>query len=432
MGFFDKMKLAVGVGGAKVELQLNPGAVAFGGFARGQVVLKGGKADQKCNLIEARLDRIETVRTQVEGRMVDREQVETLETQKLAEYGFDIGSGSEQSWNFAFKVPKGADSRTKFRIHATADIPGAIDPSAKVDVPTTDKAEATPDNATELLSTAQTLRQQSGDHGPQIESLLKQAVKLEADNTQALRMLAEQVGYRSDAEATAHWKKYLELVPNDVEGWEELARNAERRGAHAESLGIFDKALTLAPNKSYLHSQRARVLTDLNRFDEAVAAYDAARKGDSPDLSHSIARAQVLIKAGKTQLAEAALLEVGESGDKYQLNEVLELLTSIGAGQHEDRLFAKALKVNEDDQFYVHEVLAQRLFKKGQYEQALEACERAMKAPHMSEWNLSSMIVLKGQALEHLNRKEDAKVAYKKALEVNKDNSVAKTRLKAL
>ena len=65
---------------------------------------------------------------------------------RLADYGFDIREGSEQSWDFAFKIPRGSDSRTRFRLYATADIPGAIDPSAKCDVPTTDQA-AVPESA---------------------------------------------------------------------------------------------------------------------------------------------------------------------------------------------------------------------------------------------------------------------------------------------
>ena len=65
------------------------------------------------------------------------------------------------------------------------------------------------------------------------------------------------IGWRNEAEAVPHWHKYLAIVPADTEAWEELARNAERRGATAEALQTFDKALALAPNRSYLHAQRA-------------------------------------------------------------------------------------------------------------------------------------------------------------------------------
>ena len=41
-------------------------------------------------------------------------------------------------------------------------------------------------------------------------------------------------------------------------------------------------------------------------------------------------------------------------------------------------------------------------------------------------------MVLKGQSFENLDRKADAKAAYKRALEINRDNYDAKTRLKAL
>ena len=41
-------------------------------------------------------------------------------------------------------------------------------------------------------------------------------------------------------------------------------------------------------------------------------------------------------------------------------------------------------------------------------------------------------MALKGQSLEQLDRRADAKAAYKRALELDKDNWDAKSRLKAL
>jgi len=87
---------------------------------------------------------------------------------------------------------------------------------------------------------------------------------------------------------------------------------------------------------------------------------------------------------------------------------------------------------HRDDAASVHEVHANRLFKRGEYARSLEAVDRALKGTSQSEWTISNLIVLKGQSFEQLERRADAKAAYKKALEINRDNYDAKTRLKAL
>jgi tetratricopeptide (TPR) repeat protein len=262
--------------------------------------------------------------------------------------------------------------------------------------------------------------------------LLKQVLALDATHAQAMRMMAEVVSWRNDAEAVPHWKRYLELVPDDAEGWEELARNAERRGATNEALATFDKAIGLAPNRSYLHAQRARVLESAQRYDEAIGAWDNAQRGDSADDGYAISRAQVLVKQGRGAEAEQALIAIGERCESYRLDDVLTALAEIGATQHEDRLIASALQRNHDDPSTIYEVQAQRLFKRGEYAKSLEAIDRALKGPNHSEWATSNLITLKGQSFEQLDRRADAKAAYKKALEINRDNYDAKTRLKAL
>lgn len=88
--------------------------------------------------------------------------------------------------------------------------------------------------------------------------------------------------------------------------------------------------------------------------------------------------------------------------------------------------------VDQDDPYRVHQVNADRLLKRQQYEKAIEAIDQAMKGPNQGEWALSKLMAMRGQALEHLRRTNEAKLAYKKALDINGDNYEAKTRLKAL
>src|SRR4051812_40440649 len=124
MGFFYKMKQAVGIGGAKLDISLDAGTAALGGVGKGRGILRGGKSEQKCHGVEARLERVTTVRVEVEGKMQNKEDVETVTSELVANYHFSIPADSEQLFDFAFKVPRegGPGTRIAYRIHATADI----------------------------------------------------------------------------------------------------------------------------------------------------------------------------------------------------------------------------------------------------------------------------------------------------------------------
>ena len=435
MGFFDKMKQAVGIGGAKVDIELDGAQVPLGGFARGRVVLRGGKAEQKCAGIEARLERVTRVRVEVEGKMQDKDDVENITSEKLAEYSWTVSPESEQHFDFAFRVPRegGPGTRITYRIYATADIAGAIDPSKTIELPVTDAAPmaAGAGDVPALLQTVATLRRQGGDHAAEIEAMLRQVIQLDPRNAQALRQLAEVVGWRNDAEAQPMWKAYLEVVPADVEGWEELARNAERLGAHVQALQTYDHALTLAPQSSSLHSQRARVLEALGRPGDAIAAYDAASRGDSPDDDYAISRAKLVGKQNPQQ-AEAELVAIADACAYYRLDEVLVALDELGARGHDDALIARALTRLPEHEAALHELHAKRLFKRGDYARSLQAVDRALVRASDSTWQEANLMALKGQSLEHLDRRADAKAAYKRALELDKDHWDAKQRLKAL
>jgi sporulation-control protein spo0M len=231
MGLFDKLKLSVGIGGAKVEVKLNPGPVPMGGFAKGQVIIHGGKVEQKLNGVLVTLKRSKVVRVEVEGKLQDQTQTENLHEDNLAPYEQTISAGSDMYYEFAMQVPNegGEESRISYEIHASADIPGAIDPSASVKIPLTKAAEMTAAQIPQMLGVADQLRNQ-GNKEAELEGVLAQVLALDANNTRALRMMAEVQDYRSPAEAAQRWKALVALIPEDIEAWGRLAQNAERRG----------------------------------------------------------------------------------------------------------------------------------------------------------------------------------------------------------
>jgi len=103
MGFFDKMKLAVGIGGAKVEVKLEPGAVPLGGFVKGQVIIRAGKSEQKCNGVPTLLKRSSVVMVRNEDGSKRKEtRWDTLAEENLAAYEVTLHPGSEYTYDFTF------------------------------------------------------------------------------------------------------------------------------------------------------------------------------------------------------------------------------------------------------------------------------------------------------------------------------------------
>jgi hypothetical protein len=166
MGFFDKIKASVGIGGAKIELLSSP-IVTSGARLPVRAVVRGGKLAQILNCVELSLEVWPEDAPREEGKPAPGPAVVALGKMPGSE-GKAIGVGAEllyemgvdaplcqelyqaaperyaalvlssdedeeTAWNREGPVPM-TDSweSAKTYLLASADIPGAIDPSAKV------------------------------------------------------------------------------------------------------------------------------------------------------------------------------------------------------------------------------------------------------------------------------------------------------------
>lgn len=432
MGFFDKVKASVGIGGAKVELQLEPGAVPRGSYVKGNVIVRAGKLEQTCNGVIVALKRSKVVRQQnSEGKMQDVTVTDTLAEDNLAQYQQALRPGDQFHYTFSLMVPDegGEEQRVTYEVSASADIPGAIDPSDSKKVPTSAPQAFTAANIPQMLDTAVNLERQ-GDKGAQLQAMLKQIIGLDATNTQALKMLARAMRYDSPAEAATYYKKYLDVVPADGEIWQEFAQSALDRSSFQEALGYSDKAVELMPNSSYAWETRARILDKLGKVDDAVAAYGKAKAGDYPSNRIDVDVAQMLQRAGRLQEAAQAFLSAGKKGDPYTLEDILEGLKAAGAAGHDDELIDLAKK-SKPDEYWAWQVHAKWALETNP-QQSITAADEALTKKVNSDWSRADLWVIKGRAFEKLQNKDEAKVAYEKALAACKDHHDAKQRLKAL
>ena len=431
MGFFNKLKASVGIGGAKVEIKLAPGPVPKGGFARGEVCIKGGKLAQKLNGVVVELERTKVVASREEGKEVLTDDTDTLYEENLADYEQDIEPGQEWSYDFAIQIPNEAEGNhpITYEICASLDIPGAIDPSCSVKVPLTDAQKLTEESLPQFMDVAKTLQEQGYEKYTELEALLRQVLTLQPTNTSALKWIAEAVAFRSDAEASEFYRRYLEVVPTDAEMWYAWSSSAESRDAYDEALGYAQKACELTTGRSHYWQHQADLLSKLKRYDEAIAAMDQALEGDDGDAYTQLRKGAILKDAGRTQEAVEVYLQAAEGESVYMLDNVLEALQELGVTDHHDMLINKFTEEQPEEYEPWYEK-AKWCLKKNDGNGCIGAIEVALKHQGPSDYERSQFQVLLGMAHEILGQRDNAKSAYKAALSADDDNDEAKDRLK--
>lgn len=141
MGFFDKLKASVGIGGAKVSVEVGRPYYFSDEHVSVKVTLTGGKIAQKCHKLVVTLDRTrERDSDEIAAEKARGQQnppstaTDTLLTLTIpGTEDVTIAPDSTQTFDLEFALPVDehalfADAH-KFNVSASADIPGAIDPS---------------------------------------------------------------------------------------------------------------------------------------------------------------------------------------------------------------------------------------------------------------------------------------------------------------
>ncbi|MBZ9749629.1 sporulation protein [Deinococcus sp. HMF7604] len=122
MGFLKRMMAAVGVGGARVDAQVQNPAVRIGESVNGVIVVTGGGVDQ----------RIERINLGLATRYKHDDTYVHHQLSKVAVVpGFDLRPGERREFPFSIPVPAGTPltlSGTSVWLATDADIAGAADP----------------------------------------------------------------------------------------------------------------------------------------------------------------------------------------------------------------------------------------------------------------------------------------------------------------
>ena len=138
MGFFSKLKSAVGIGNPKIEVQLESNQVKRGDSIRGTISITGasGEVPVTALLLEF-VEIITEERWSETTKKYEKHDVEkTLGKVNLPKGGYKIKEGETISDKFEIAVSTGAYISaypTSHKIKASADVPG-LDPRSKQEI----------------------------------------------------------------------------------------------------------------------------------------------------------------------------------------------------------------------------------------------------------------------------------------------------------
>ncbi|MDA0268046.1 MAG: tetratricopeptide repeat protein [Cyanobacteria bacterium] len=215
--------------------------------------------------------------------------------------------------------------------------------------------------------------------------------------------------------------------------WGEIGVALGNLGRYEEAIAAYDAALAIKPDKHEALNNKGIALGNLGRYEEAIAAYDAAlaiKPDDHQALNNKgIALVEWAAKIQQEGNTEEALAKLSEGIAAYDAALAIkpdyhEALNNKGIalrklGHYEEAIAAydAALAIKPD----YHEALNNKgiaLGNLGRYEEAIAAYDAALAIKPDDHEALNN----KGNALGNLGRYEDAIAAYDAALQIKPDD----------
>jgi tetratricopeptide (TPR) repeat protein len=198
-------------------------------------------------------------------------------------------------------------------------------------------------------------------------------------------------------EALAAYERALALDPTDADPWYRKGLTLRNLKRTEESLVCFERAIDLTGDSSssiraWASMKRAVAFYRMQRFEDAVAAYDVALTmvppNDPSEITHWKGEALVRLKRDEEALA----------------------------------CFTRALELRADYSMAAQS-LAGTLFRMQRYEEALAAYNRALELIQPSDSAYAGLLFWKAETLHHLEHNEEALAACDAALALDPNHA---------
>lgn len=138
------------------------------------------------------------------------------------------------------------------------------------------------------------------------EKRLTEALKLDENYGETHLTLGKcHLRQKNFTEARKHFDKAVSLEPNNYLNNYYFAGFLQAEGKTEEAVKLYQEAIRLKPNIARLYASLGNLYRNLNRDDEAIAAYSQAAKLDVDESDYPYTLARLLFTNGKNFLASA-------------------------------------------------------------------------------------------------------------------------------
>ncbi len=135
------------------------------------------------------------------------------------------------------------------------------------------------------------------------------AVARAPTSAEAYRALADAYAAAGDPQAEQALARAAALAPGDPRGWANLGAYLIGRRRFEAAEAALRRAISLAPREAHLHDNLGAVLEMLERDDEAIAEYEAAREASPALAQPRIRLAEIALRRGDAERARRLVEE---------------------------------------------------------------------------------------------------------------------------
>jgi tetratricopeptide (TPR) repeat protein len=205
---------------------------------------------------------------------------------------------------------------------------------------------------------AEAVRSLNGDDAAAAESYLNQALVITPDNPVACFLLGTVKFQQRNWASAEHWLRRALSMQSGAEAQSELAMieyylglSLKFQRRHAEALTHLDRAKLLAPYNNQVQGSCAVVLQHLQRFDDAIAAYEEMLARDPLDLATHLHVNELLYRQGRDGRFLQSYDEAARKAPRsaLPLNAKGQFLLKAGRPQDAHDVFRQSLQIAPQD-----------------------------------------------------------------------------------
>jgi protein O-mannosyl-transferase len=227
-------------------------------------------------------------------------------------------------------------------------------------------------------------------------------------------------------EAVTHFRKAMEIQPDDAGIHNNLGNALLRKGQVVEAIGQYEEALRLRPDFAEAHYNLGSVLLQKGRVDEAITHFQKAVEIQPDDAGIHISLGNALLQKGRvdeaiTHFQKAVEIQPDDAGTHNNLGNALYQKGQVDkAVTH----YRKALEI-QPGYAEARNNFGNTLLQKGQLDEAIAQFQRVLEIQPgfaMAHYNLGTAFLRNGQL-------DGAIAHYQRALEIRPDYAEAHINL---